>query len=58
MNITSAGRLHRKRSDPARPFEIVLTEKKILSENRKLVRVAVNVMRARLTVIGFNIAIV
>lgn len=29
-----------------------------MSENRKSVRVAVNVMRARLTVIGFNIAIV
>ena len=29
-----------------------------MAENRKPVRVAVNVMRARLTVIGFNIAIV
>ncbi len=29
-----------------------------MSEDRKPVRVAVNVMRARLTVIGFNIAIV
>ena len=29
-----------------------------MSESDKQVRVAVNVMRARLTVIGFNIAIV
>jgi hypothetical protein len=34
------------------------TEEKRISENHKSVRVAVNVMRARLTVIGFNIAIV
>ena len=39
-------------------FEMVFTEKKVMTDNRKPVRVAVNVMRARLTVIGFNIAIV
>jgi hypothetical protein len=32
--------------------------KNLMPENRWPVRVAVNVMRARLTVIGFNIAIV
>jgi hypothetical protein len=36
----------------------MLSEKKLMPENPKPVRVAVNVMRARLTVIGFNIAIV
>jgi hypothetical protein len=34
------------------------TEKVAMPENSKPVRIAVNVMRARLTVIGFNIAIV
>ena len=36
----------------------MLSEKNLMPENRWPVRVAVNVMRARLTVIGFNIAIV
>jgi hypothetical protein len=36
----------------------MLTEEKRMPENRMPVRVAVNVMRARLTVIGFNITIV
>jgi len=38
--------------------ELFLTEKKAMPENFQPVRIAVNVMRARLTVIGFNIAIV
>jgi hypothetical protein len=39
-------------------LEVLPTEVKQMSEDHKPVRVAVNVMRARLTVIGFNIAIV
>jgi hypothetical protein len=39
-------------------FKRVIAMRKAMSEIHKPVRVAVNVMRARLTVIGFNIAIV
>ena len=46
------------RMDRTDSFKSVLTGKRAMSEDFKPVRVAVNVMRARLTVIGFNIAIV
>jgi hypothetical protein len=39
-------------------LKAVMMGEKLMPENSKPVRVAVNVMRARLTVIGFNIAIV